>query len=166
MARRKMMMINKGSKVVNLWNMASPQMTTSTPGYNAASKTIDADGTITYTNNSGSSAARIKLSMPAEAMGLVNGVQYTVKVWILNNVIGSGGVNLIFHAGGALGSGSNAYTRVYPPSPVSVTFTQADDLPIKVGFLYAQNHAVGDIYSIRIMVVEGDHIDDYVPYAN
>ena len=144
-------------KQVNLWNMVSTSMTTSAPGYNASSKTIAADGTITYTNRSGASAARIQLTMPASAMGLVNGVEYTVKVWVLNNELSTTYKSQI-HTNGS-------YTNYLGPSPVSKTWTQTNDNNIAVGNLYADNYSNGAIFSIRVMVVEGDHIDDYVPYG-
>lgn len=160
MARRRMMQTSKGTTVVNLWNMASSQMTVTTAGYRAASKTIDADGTITYTNSSGASTARITLGMSASAMGLVNGVQYTVKVWCLNNDFSS-------IKGSSINIDSSLYYQIfYGPSPFAYTWVQSNDGIVQIGPLYANNYSNGATFSIRVMVVEGDHIDDYVPYAN
>lgn len=156
--RRRMMQTD--TTVVNLWNMASSAMTTSVAGYNAGSKTIDADGTITYTNNSGASTARITLTMPASAMGLVNGRQYTVKVWCLNNDFSS-------TRGNSINIDNDLYYQVFfGPSPFTYTWVQSNDGSVKIGPLYANNYSNGATFSIRVMVVEGDHIDDYVPYIN
>lgn len=154
------------TRQVNLWNMASSSMTTSAPGYNAGSKTIASDGTISYTNSSGSSASRIQLTMPASAMGLVNGVEYTVKVWILDNDLSSTRESQIYaSAPTSMWSSGYGYRNVRGPSPVSITFTQSNDNDIKVGLLYADNYSVGATFSIRVMVSERDHIDDYVPFS-
>lgn len=156
MARRRMMMVNKGSKVVNLWNMNLASDIN--PGFNASTKVIDSDGTFTITNNSGVSSARIALIMSAANLGLEDGKTYTVKVWAVENDITQSRDSQI-HTNGS-------HVNVYGPAPVSKTWVQSGGNQVQVGNLYWQDYSNGSKVSLRVMVVEGDHIDDFVPYTN
>lgn len=143
---------------VNLWNMENPNLNAFVAGYTAGSKYISSDGTISYLRSSTSSAARIQVVLSASELGLVNGKEYTVKVWVLDNKLSDARDSQIWVNG--------SYSNVYAPSPVSVTWTQANDNDVKIGNLYPADFPVGDPYSFRVMVSEGDHIDDYVPYSS
>lgn len=144
---------------VNLWNMASPNLTIGVvAGYTAASKTIDSDGTISWLRSATSSAARIQVVMSASDLGLVNGKEYTVKVWVLDNKWASGRDSQIWVNG--------AYQQVYGPNPVSITWTQTGDNNVRVGNLYPADFPVGEPFAFRVMVAEGDHVDDYVPFSS
>lgn len=145
------------ASIVNLWNMASPNLTIGVvAGYTAASKTISSDGTISWLRSATSSSARIQVVMSASELGLVNGKEYTVKVWVLDNKLANARYSQIWRNG--------SYVNVTGPGPVSVTWTQANDKEVKVGNLYPVDFPIGEPYAFRVMLAEGDHIDDYVPY--
>ena len=144
------------SSVVNLWNMNFASA--SNPGFNSSSKVIASDGTFTITNGSGASTARIQLSMSAANLGLEDGKTYTVKVWAVENDISSSRNGHIYTNG--------SYVNVYGPAPVSKTWVQSGGNQVQVGFLYWQDYSNGSRVSLRVMVAEGDHIDDYMPYSS
>lgn len=156
LVRRRMMGGHVSQAQVNLWNMENPNLNTFVAGYIAGSKYISSDGTISYLRSSTSSAARIQVVLSASELGLVNGKEYTVKVWVLDNKLSDVRDSQIWVNGN--------YSNVYAPDPVSVTWTQANNSDVKVGNLYPADFPVGEPYAFRVMLAEGDHIDEYVPY--
>ena len=143
---------------VNLWNMSSSNLVVATAGYTANSKSIDSDGSISWLRSSTSTSARIQIALSASELGLVNGKEYTVKVWVADSKLTANRDSQMWVNG--------AYQQVYGPNPISITWTQANDKEVKVGNLYPSDFPVGEPFSFKVMVAEGDHIDDYVPYSS
>ena len=158
MARRRVMMINKGSKVANLWNMNSPSMTFTAPGFTDTTKQIAADGTLTINiSSSGNSSSRIMISLTAEQLGLIDGKTYTVKIWATQNNIATWRDSVIR---------VNAANTTFRSSPFQKTWIQSGGNIVQVGNLYWNDYSPNALCGLRVMVAEGDHIDDFVPYAN
>lgn len=142
----------------NMWNMNSPNMSKSAPGFNTASATVSSDGVLTITNNSGNSASRIILTFTAANLGLVDGKTYTLKVW----AVGDNGFSTSRNNSITVNGSTYVFTQV---SPKTLTWTQTGGNNVQVGAIYFQNYAIGDTASIRIQVSEGESIGDYLPYG-
>ena len=142
--------------ISNLWNMSNATINVAA-GYNASSKIISSDGTLSYTNNSGNSASRIQFKMSASELGLVSGKEYTLKLWVLNNDLSSTADSQIYTNG--------AYENFRGPSPITKTWVQNLDNDVMIGYLYASDYSNGATFSVRVMVIKGNRTDfDYVPY--
>ena len=141
----------------NHWDMTKASFTA--PGFNIPSASVAQDGTFSITNSSGSSAARIQLTLSASVLGLINGQKYTLKVFVLDGNAFNRSC-YIYH-----GSSYHLYSCDGTQTTLVDSWTQSADDDIKVGFFYFKDYDAGTIVRLRIMVVAGEtEPDTYQPY--
>ena len=161
MRRKLAAMIGSGKKQKNLWNMNSPNLSISNPGFNSATRQISADGVFSIVNSSGVVSSRIEVALTASELGLEDGKEYTVVVYAdeSNDLrVNTGTYRSTINV-------NNSNTNYSGPSPISNTWTQDSGYPVKIGTLYFEDYSNGSVASFWVMLVEGDHIDGWVPFA-
>lgn len=150
--------INIETEVVskNLWNPTNS--TNTSPGFNAASRTVAADGTISITNNSGNVASRVEEQHTASELGLENGKIYTITVYC-DTFNTTDRPCIIWYNG--------TYTSIQASSGVNYitfTWTQADNSYVQVGALYFSEYESGTVTSYKIQLEQGNIRTDYVAW--
>ena len=142
--------------VVNLADVSVAA--TTAPGFNSNTKSIAADGTLSYTNNSGNSASRIQATWTAAQLGLVDGKTYTLKVWVLN------GAKLNHDRGQGLtiNGASVPITIAADTDTLTYTWTQSGGNGVSIGMLYFVPYENGSVISVRYQISVGSSIGDYV----